>query len=387
MTWLQYLSISIGWLIYAVLLFFTFMTYFHFYVHHPPILQSYPIRRGLSFWWSLIVFGFVLTPIIDGLIILEVIPHSVNRYEPLIVIAVTWALASHRLLITEDGINTLGGVERFETISEWNWSAPTHRLELTVNKPSAPTYYPTYSMSRSVKDEIVLWLRNKAVGSISKSTGEDNAAQRLITVDYSPYSVNHLKFDLYKCLVASPRYLDRNEMMSILEDARNATPDSNPLTNEFRARHFMRRAAKVVWNVESPSKESECADRFYRFIDWRNKKGQDNPIPSSSDRNEIERHCSILALELATSLNDGVSQEKSLGILDHADVPPCDWWISLARSPANTVYLLSWIPEPVKPLIDEAIKANRSDCLSWVTVDREEGIRLVGWGRTGDVPA
>ncbi|MCA9039101.1 MAG: hypothetical protein KDA65_02005 [Planctomycetaceae bacterium] len=382
MSWLQLFSITIGWLIYVILFFFTFMTYFNFYVRRPPILRSYSIRRGLSFWWSLILFGIVLAPIIDGLIFLEVIPYTPHWNKPFIIVVVAWTLASHRLLITEDGVMTLASVEQFETISEWKWSASDHRLELTVNKPACPTYYPTYSMNRSVKDEVVLWLRKKAAGGTSNSTGEDTEVQRLITVDYSPYSVSYLKFDLYKCLLASSRYLDRSELMSILKDLRNATPGSNPLENEFRSRQFMRKAAQILWDVQSPSKESEFADRFYRFIDWRNQKGRNNSIPPSVSRDEIERPCSILAVKLATLLNDSVLQGKSLGVLDHAGRPPCDWWLSLARSPANTVCLLCWIPEPVKPHIDEAIKANKSGCFSWLRINQETGIQLVGWGKT-----
>ncbi len=65
-------------------------------------------------------------------------------------------------------------------------------------------------------------------------------------------------------------------------------------------------------------------------------------------------------------LADGAAEAESRGFFDVRDTPAWDTWIGLYVDRQRGDYLVSWVPNPLIPLVGLGISVNPMDCIAWL---------------------
>lgn len=73
------------------------------------------------------------------------------------------------------------------------------------------------------------------------------------------------------------------------------------------------------------------------------------------------------------SLSDGAAEVATRGFFDADNTPPWDTWVDLFRTTDmiargfGHLYLVSWVPDGLVPLVTEGIELNPEECLVWLS--------------------
>jgi len=75
-------------------------------------------------------------------------------------------------------------------------------------------------------------------------------------------------------------------------------------------------------------------------------------------------------------LADGAAQAETNGFFDVNDAPPWDTWVGLFSDPELTgqgekgVYLVSWVPAELTPIVQEGLDVSMTECIVWLENSR-----------------
>jgi len=127
-------------------------------------------------------------------------------------------------------------------------------------------------------------------------------------------------------------------------------------------------AFKFEWNkkyeLELVSWNFEILDNDFRIVkelfeQQQNQKEQE--IITDEGKNYKGR---IFVSEFHSTVIDGASEIESKGLIDIYDLPPIDTWFYMVKI-NDIIHLFAWIPEKFEKEINDAIKVNLLDILSW----------------------
>jgi hypothetical protein len=83
----------------------------------------------------------------------------------------------------------------------------------------------------------------------------------------------------------------------------------------------------------------------------------------------------LLVWERDTTIDDGAGQAETRGYLDESDMPPWDTWVAYVDGSSHPGCLVSWVPPPFIPAVDNAIQVNAYGALYWL---RESNLPFAG---------
>lgn len=89
--------------------------------------------------------------------------------------------------------------------------------------------------------------------------------------------------------------------------------------------------------------------------------------PSKVDSDAINEPNTLLLFRWGESLFDGAGTPASLGYIDDDYFPPWDTWLTVTSTsqPNDADCLVSWVPTWARPLVENAMAASPTECLSW----------------------
>ncbi|MBX3435037.1 MAG: hypothetical protein KF847_17100 [Pirellulales bacterium] len=99
---------------------------------------------------------------------------------------------------------------------------------------------------------------------------------------------------------------------------------------------------------------------------------------------ELSRPKSILVVDWEGSLFDGAVTPETEGFIDDDCMPGWDSWLTLADVPTShgKKCLICWVPEELAEKVNFGVSVDAASCMSWLKVNQNGGMSLVGWGRS-----
>lgn len=180
----------------------------------------------------------------------------------------------------------------------------------------------------------------------------------------------------------------RSTVSSCLQWCQRTSPgQSRPSNRDVFRTEALKKAALAVFPFSCHTMfTGSMVAAFQDFDALRNRlvrqaprRAQRNP---DTVKREMQRPRSLLVTDWSASLFDGALEPETQGFIDHDGMPPWDTWLDLIQveSAFGPCCLLSWVPEWFSKKVDFAIEADAAGSLSWLMVDGDQRLHLIGWG-------
>lgn len=160
--------------------------------------------------------------------------------------------------------------------------------------------------------------------------------------------------------------------------------DDGVKLSKFRSADLKSYAQQVFPESCHTSFSESVEGAFEGFVDARRKLvGGELPFEERITA-ELSRPKSILVVDWESSLFDGAVTPETEGFIDDDCMPGWDSWLALADVPSShgKKCLICWIPEELSEKVNFGIEVDAASCMSWLSVTRNGGMSLVGWGRS-----
>ena len=155
-----------------------------------------------------------------------------------------------------------------------------------------------------------------------------------------------------------------------------------PTSTLFRSSQLAEAANRVFPDSCHSKYSKEMALAFDEFYVKRSTLLKERNVPQSA-LGTSNPSMQLLVVNWDQSLFDGACSPITQGFINDDCLPGWDTWIALVSLGDERLVhgLLCWVPPELVRRVDDAIRVDAAQCMSWLKKEAEQTFALVGWGK------